>query len=223
MIPRKKSPKWAFQKNRKRIRRKGVKYVSTPIPGNVRKNIPIKHIIAPRNFSLLESRFEIIEFLRNIEEETQKGKYFSINLKGIKATDALTVSLLITIMMDSKTHIRRVVIPPKNSPARDIFEKANFRGTVTAKNLDKNYFMSRTDMKVNQKFTEEIIEFAKNRGVVDAEEVLNPILVEIFSNTNNHASIDDAIKVPWFISIAEQEEKLCFSVIDLGIGIYESA
>ena len=61
----------------------------------------------------------------------------------------------------------------------------------------------------------------------DKVDNLSPILVELISNTNNHAnpnSDDDSEKIPWFLSIVEDNitGKMMFSVVDLGVGIFES-
>ena len=183
---------------------------------------------APENFSILTNRESVIAYIRKVLDYTEDKKYIIMDMGKIKNTDALTVSLVIAIMMDSsqqnlKSFVKyaSVRIPPRNSEPGMIFRKSHFDDTVMTGNANQNYFMSRTDKIVNEKFTKEIIEFAYKKGIKDARTILNPILVEIFSNTNNHASKDNR-KVPWFLSIVEDDERLCFSVIDLGIGIYES-
>ena len=220
---RKKTSEWAKYKNRKRIQRRYKFYTPRTIDRRSRINL-----WAPSIFSIIESREKVIAYFKDVFDHSKRGDYVVMNMGKIIKTDALTVSLVIAIMMDSRRsnvdsfvkHVK-VVVPTGNSQPAEVFKKSHFRDTVTTHNANQNYFMSRTDMAINTKYTGEIIDFAESRGVSDAKTILNPLLVEIFSNTNNHASLYEE-KVPWFLSIMDDGEMLCFSVIDLGIGIYES-
>lgn len=223
MANRKLTAEWARYKNRKRLKRKGKKYFP-------RINAKTRNVVvsAPEIFSIIESREKVIEYIDKIFEYSSKDKSVVMDMSAIIRTDALTVSLVIAIMMDSResninSFVKHVTvkIPTGDSQPAEIFRKCHFNDTVTTRIADQNYFMSRTDKVINMKYTNEIIKFATNRGVSDAKTILNPVLVEIFSNTNNHASIDQE-KVPWYLSIMDNGESLCFSVIDLGIGIFES-
>lgn len=222
---RKNTAQWAKYRNSKRLSRKYKFYVPKP------QNSPTSRIIieAPKKFSLIENRNEVIAYINSIFDKAKQGVFLQMNMGEIEYTDALTVTLVISLMMDARMESREKlkyiqVRTPNNhtEPAR-IFKGCHFDGTVTKGNADQNYFMSRTSSQVNQQFTSEIIEFAHSKGVTDANTMLNPLLVEMFSNTNNHATpFDETIRIPWFISIMEESDHLCFSVIDLGVGIYES-
>ena len=223
MANRKLTTEWARYKNRKRIKRKDKKYFH-------RINAETREVVvrAPEIFSIIESREKVIEYIDKIFEYSSQDKFVVMDMGAIIKTDALTVSLVIAIMTDRResninSFVKHVAvkIPTGNSQPAEIFRKCHFNDTVTKRIADQNYFMSRTDNVVNMKYTNEIIEFAINRGISDAKTILNPVLVEIFSNTNNHASIDQE-KIPWYLSIMDNGNSLCFSVIDLGIGIFES-
>lgn len=223
MASRKLTTEWARYKNHKRLKRKGRKYIP-------KINIGVKRVVvhAPESFSIIELREEVIEYIDKILKYSNKNKFVLMDMSKIYKTDALTVALIIAVMMDRresniKSFVRHVSvkIPTGNSQPAEIFRKCHFDDTVTTHIADQNYFMSRTDKAINIKYTNEIINFAADRGVSDARTILNPILVEIFSNTNNHASIDEG-KIPWYLSIMDNGESLCFSVIDLGMGIFES-
>jgi hypothetical protein len=186
-------------------------------------------IEAPKKFSLIENRNEVITYINSVFNKAKQGVFLQMNMGEVQYTDPLTVTLVISLMMDARIESREklnyieVRTPNENTEPARIFRECHFRETVMTHNADQNYFMSRTSSQVNQQFTSEIIKFAHSKGIADANTILNPLLVEMFSNTNNHATpSDETIKIPWFISIMEENNRLCFSVIDLGVGIYES-
>lgn len=222
MVNRKNSQRWARYKNKKRLKRKYKTY-------NPRHTAPNNRLVlkAPENFSIINSRDKVLEYLDKIFLHISRNEFLIMDMSKIQNTDALTVSLVIAIMLDGSKdgkefakHVS-VKIPTGNNGPAQMFRKTHFNDTVTTHNADQNFFMSRTDSRVNNLYTKQIINFAQNRGVMESTEILNPILVEMFSNTNNHASLGKE-KIPWFLSIVDDGSRLCFSAIDLGIGIYES-
>lgn len=223
-LPLKLTPRWAVICNNRRLRRKHRRYSRPPIGSPFNRLVAV----APQVFSLLKNRDETITYINTILSKAGEGCFTRMDMSQIAYVDQVTVSLVISLMMDrrvaSKARLRHieVAIPSDNSEPADMFRLCDFHKTVTAKDVDRNYFLSRTSNQVNQRFTEEIINFAEQHGARDVK-VLNPLLVEIFSNTNNHATpSDDSSKTPWFLSVVNRDDRICFSVIDLGIGIYES-
>lgn len=223
---RKNTVEWARYKNAKRMSRKGKHYIPSMQYGNFRNRIIVK---APKKFSLIDNRDQVIHYINEIFTTAHSGLFIRMDMSEIEYTDPLTVTLVMALMMDARMESQKklryieVKIPSKNVDAGRTFEECHFKDTVVTGYANQNYFMSRTSLQVNQSYTGEIIEFAKSKGISDATSILNPLLVEIFSNTNNHATLStEDIKLPWFLSIVERNDRLCFSVIDLGIGIYES-
>ena len=185
----KNTQRWAARKNKKRLKRKNKKYV----PKNGRLKLE-----SPKLFSIIKNRDSVIRFFNRAIDFVKNKKYIELDFVHISETDAVTVSLLIAIMMDNKKEIGQafykyasITIPGRRSKAYEMFNKCDFHTTVTTGNSTHNYFISRIDSKVNQKYTEEIIQFAEESGIRDAKTILNPILVEIFANTNNHATPED--------------------------------
>ena len=216
MANRKNSPRWADYKNRTRLKRKNVRYVPKWMPSE-------DVIVMPNNFSILRSRHSTVEFLAHMIERARDGSRPSLNMVSLHETDELTISILMAIMMDERNiFTRQYRLPSKGTASRKIFDLTHFEATVTKGNNTQNYFMSRTDKTVNGEYRKEIIDFAREHGIDDADSTLNPILVELFSNTNNHATEEGSKDIPWLVSIVVRDDRLCFSVIDLGMGIYES-
>lgn len=227
MACRKNTPSWARYKNNKRLKRRYIKHVS-PIRGGTVKR---KDILAPRVFSLLRNRSSVIEYIDGIMKHAKSKEYVTMNISEVTDTDPLTVSLLIAIMMDKRIKARMsfakyvsIRIPTGDSGPAAMFRKCDFHRIVTSGSSDSNYFMSRVDTSINRRIIKEVLKLAEKKNIEGARSNLSPILVEIMSNTNNHAGLSDDRddEYPWHLSIIEEENKICFSVIDLGVGIYES-
>lgn len=217
----------AKKSDRRRLSRKGA--IRKPVRFSIERKYDNRK--APKNFSVLDNRERVLGYFDDIVRDTRCRKYIAMDLKDIEIIDPLSVSLLIAIMMDSRKESRdsfarhtRVIVPAGNNDPSEIFRKCMFKETVTTGHSDNGVFMSRTDTAVNVRKIMDIIKYADERGIKDAKTVLGPILVEMFSNTNNHAKPSDGsgADYPWYFSVIEKEDKLCFTVIDLGIGIYES-
>lgn len=224
---RKNTREWALYKEKRECKRRYKKYY----PGNhVFKKPGV--LTPPGNFSMLSNGSAVIEYLSNVKERIERHLETTMDLSNVKFADLVSVSVVISMMMDARLdesgslkHLS-VIPPSKSSAAYEIFNRAQFRQTVTRKGIsDHNYFMSRRNTVINKKYLDDIIFHTKNFFGDDAYiKDLNGLLVEIFSNTNNHASPMSATnKIPWFISIYEGDcNKLEFCVVDLGVGIYES-
>ena len=223
MSTRKDTPQWARYRNAKRLRRKRKSY--HPEAGSMSNRLILE---APLVFSLIRNRSAVIEYISKTMSHINNGKFVLMDISHIDYTDYATVSLLIAWMMDSRTmrhaSFKHLVVrtPDSNSYPGEIFQRCHFDGTVTKLDKKHNYFMSRTSKVINSVYTSEIIHFTSRSGVISGQQVINPMLVEIFSNTNNHATISGSSKIPWFVSIVDNDDVVCFSIIDLGIGIYES-
>jgi hypothetical protein len=191
---------------------------------------------APSEFAILTNRDAVVFYFEAISEHLTNRERVILDLSNITSTDLPAICLLIAFMMDSRSSAKNLqyltVQPPsKDSPAAELFEKAKFRETVTRNGVaDHGFFLSRADKTLNKRYTLDILNYT-NRFFGEKVDLstLAPILTELFTNTNNHASPgveneEDARKVPWFVSVLEvpEEQKVCYCVMDIGIGIYDS-
>lgn len=231
------SPAWAKHKNIKRLNRKSIKYVPnsnyfnphTVVNDNNRDNL-----IAPKNFSILTNRGSVIEYLHRILENTKNKTYSIMNMHDIQHTDLATIAIVISMMMDRRNQEAKmrnyinVYIPQKGTEAGDLYRRAQFHQTVTGKGIaDHTFFLSRRSTKVNADFINDILVYTEKFLGQDSSDRLSPIMVEIMQNTNNHANPDnilDDMNIPWFLAVIEDSDtgKMIFTVVDLGIGIFES-
>lgn len=231
------SARWADYKNKKRLRRKYVRYIpnanyraiETPANDDDREDI-----VAPENFSILTNRNAVIEYLDKIVASFLKKQYSIMNMGGINKTDLATIAIVISMMMGKRSleaKMRKYVnvrIPPAHNEPGQLFRRAQFRQTVTKEGIaDHTFFLSRRSTKVNTDYVGDVLNYAKNFLGQESADGLSPIMVEIMQNTNNHANPEkkiDALNIPWFLAVLEDAETgiMTFTVVDLGIGIFES-
>lgn len=231
------SSSWARYKNKKRLSRKYIHYV--PNPNYEKLKAPIDdndrdNLVAPENFSILTNRGAVIEYIKKVLENIRIRKYSIMNMRDIQHTDLATIAIVISMMMDRRNQeakMRKYVnvhTPPAGSEPGDLFRKAQFHQTVTGQGIaDHTFFLSRRSTQVNTGYVGDVLSYAKKFLGDDSVEHLAPIMVEIMQNTNNHANPDntvDMFNIPWFLAVLEDNDtgKMIFSVVDLGIGIFES-
>lgn len=231
------SVRWAHYKNKKRLSRKYIRY--TPNPKYQKLKAPVDdddrdNLIAPEQFSILTNRGAVIEYLQKVIKNIQTRTYSIMNMHDIKTTDLATIAIVISMMMDRRNQeakMRKYInvhIPPANSESGVLFRKAQFHQTVTGQGIaDHTFFLSRRSTQVNTGYVGDVLSYAKNFLGDGSVEHLAPIMVEIMQNTNNHANPDNAVdisNIPWFLAVLEDNDTatMAFSVVDLGIGIFES-
>lgn len=231
------SPTWAKYKNKKRLSRKYVNYV--PNQSYLRLRPPLDdserdNLIAPENFSILSNRGPVIEYVHRVLENIKSRKYSIMNMHDIQHTDLATIAIVISMMMDRRNNeakMRKYInvhIPMAGTEPGDLFRQAQFHQTVTGQGIaDHTFFLSRRSTKVNVDFIDDVLKYADKFLGQDSTDQLSPIMVEIMQNTNNHANPDnilDDMNIPWFLAVIEDNDtgKMIFSLVDLGIGIFES-
>lgn len=237
MAGRKNTARWAKNKHRRHLRRRKATYIPNEEyallqTGDIENNRKI--LIAPTDFRLTQNTNQTIKYFNQVLENIEKGIYSRIDMSSIERVDLATISVLISIMMDSRSrHMRvrkfmKVTYPSGDNQPGRLFSQSHFMETVTTGAADNTYFLSRTSTIVNSQYNEDVIARTQSfTGGSKYDRTLPPILVEITSNTNNHATPQDApenFQIPWFMAISEdvEDEKMYFCVVDLGVGIYES-
>lgn len=231
------SSTWARYKNKKRLSRKHVNY--TPNSNYLRLSAPASdeerdNLVAPENFSILTNRGPVIEYLHHVLDRIKSRTYSIMNMRDIKRTDLATIAIVISMMMDRRNQEAKmrkyvnVFIPPAGSEAGNLFRQSQFHQTVTGQGIaDHTFFLSRRSTKVNTAYIDDILVYAEKLLGKDCIGQLSPIMVELMQNTNNHANPSctiDSMNIPWFLAVLEDNitGKMIFSIVDLGIGIFES-
>lgn len=227
-------------RNNQRLARQSLGYtpnlefelLSGPIPDSKRTFLK-----APSNFSLRSNRENVIEFFQKASRHAERKIPTIFDMSSIEFTDMPTICLLMSIMMDMRAvsqNFRRytkIRYPTGDHPAAKFFEKVQFEKTVMGNKgiADHNLFLSRTSTKDNKGYKKYILDqsqlfFGEGADISG----LNSVLTEIITNTHNHADPnreeDEENKIPWFAAWmpVEEEGKICYTIVDLGVGIAES-
>ncbi len=237
MTRRKGSAAWAKYKDERRRRRQNVSYAPNP---NYRKLFAPEsdtdriQLVAPKKFSILTNRDEVIRYLKRVAEHVRQRDYAVINMRDITSTDLATIAIVISMMMDERAEeglmrkYMNVYIPPPHTNPGRLFMEAQFHQTVTKEGIaDHTFFLSRRSNEVNIEYIADVLKYARSFLGEDNVEYLSPIMVEVMQNTNNHANPDgteDSENIPWFLAVHENAETgvMTFTIVDLGIGIFES-
>lgn len=199
------------------------------------KNISYTSMDAPTNFSILDNRDSVIKYFNTIKRMLNQKEYTQINLRKITSIDLPTLCLLGAFMLDRNTKLEylEVTSPLSNSAAYRFFEEAQFENMIIKKSrpdFNSGAFLSRREDEVNKEAIGDILTKTVNYfGESNQQRLrdLPPIIIEIVTNTADHASPDSRYTLPWIINTYETKDgngnKLKqYCIIDMGVGIYET-
>ena len=199
-------------------------------------------IIAPEDFRLIDNPEKCCQFFRDIRNTDNHRKsrinngrsFVSMTLKYVKEIDYATISTLIAISDDFKARkiILRGDFPDETSP-REFLSKSGFLDHMYDNNNKRYQTGGKSDM----------IFFEKGVGKLSREDNIkigtmvkkvvhhlsglnqhfNPvktILLEICGNSIEHAYISK--NKNWLLGIKYEEDRVIFTVTDIGKGILET-
>lgn len=193
-----------------------------------------KRLVAPSNFSLLENTEEVISFINEVDTCYSKGRNLFIVMTDVERIAYGAIIVLLSKLIHFKA--KKLYVNgnfPKNKEAKRILQESGFIEYLYKdfKYQDEYVFNKKICTHANKiaepALTAQIIVNAskelwgEERRCVGVQRVF----LELMQNTNNHASKNPGEK-HWWTSFAhvknEKEDKICFSFIDYGIGIFTS-
>lgn len=199
------------------------------------KNISYTSMDAPTNFSILDNRDSVIQYFNTIKHMLNQKEYTQMNLRKVASIDLPTLCLLGAFMLDRNTRSEylEVTSPLSNSAAYRFFEEAQFENMIIKKrrpDFNSGVFLSRREDEVNKEAIGDILTKTVDYfGESNQQRLrdLPPIIIEIVTNTADHASPDSRYTLPWIINTYETKDgngnKLKqYCIIDMGVGIYET-
>lgn len=199
------------------------------------KNISYTSMDAPTNFSILDNRDSVIKYFNTIKRMLNQKEYTQINLRKITSIDLPTLCLLGAFMLDRNTKLEylEVTSPLSNSAAYRFFEEAQFENMIIKKSrpdFNSGAFLSRREDEVNKEAIGDILTKTVNYfGESNQQRLrdLPPIIIEIVTNTADHASPDSSYTLPWIVNTYETKNNngnkvKQYCIIDMGVGIYET-
>lgn len=190
---------------------------------------------APTNFSILDNRDSVIKYFNTIKRMLNQKEYTQINLRKITSIDLPTLCLLGAFMLDRNTKSKylKVTSPLSNSAAYRFFEEAQFENMIINKRrptFNSGAFLSRSEDEVDNKAIGDILTKTVNYfGEKNRQRLrdIHPIIIEIVTNTADHASPDSSYTLPWIVNTYETKDSngnkvKQYCIIDMGVGIYET-
>lgn len=193
---------------------------------------PIKNIVAPKNFSLIENTEEVLTYFEIAKKNLNEGYPIGFDISEIDALTTDAIALQIARIKDINFHKKRGIMgnSPNDPKLKELFLQSGFFNYVQTKGAkpqikDTTLIHKITNNKVEPIIAKEACLFGL-RHTFKNEEIFDPlydIIVEIMQNTNNHAG-EERGKYNWWIHIyndpVTQSSKYTF--LDLGVGIFES-
>ena len=199
------------------------------------KNISYTSMDAPTNFSILDNRNSIIEYFNTIKRMLNQKKYTRMILREVTSIDLPTLCLLGAFMLDrnTKSEYLEVTSPFSNSAAYRFFKEAQFENMIIKKrrpDFNSGAFLSRSKDGVDDRVIGDILTKTVNYfGENNRQRLrdIHPIIIEIVTNTADHASPDKNHTLPWIVNTYETKDSngkkiKQYCIIDMGVGIYET-
>lgn len=199
------------------------------------KNISYTSMDAPTNFSILDNRDSVIKYFNTIKRMLNQKEYTQINLRKITSIDLPTLCLLGAFMLDrnTKSEYLEVTSPLSNSAAYRFFEEAQFENMIIKERIpdfNSGAFLSRSEDEVNEEAISDILTKTVDYFGENSKQRLRdlpPIIIEIVTNTADHANPDSSYTLPWIVNTYETKNNngnkvKQYCIIDMGVGIYET-
>jgi len=192
-----------------------------------------KNIIAPSNFSLINNIDDMIIFIDKLIAQLKKKEETWVGLKNLTHLTNDAIIVLLSIMIDFRSnHVEFNGDIPANRSIEKILRNSGFFERLYMQ--DSRYTIDRKPFgicthawkKVDSLLGKEVIEAASKTvwGEPRRCQGLQRTLIELMQNTNNHAAIDEEGQKHWWLSVnhLKEENRVCFSFVDYGIGVFHS-
>lgn len=196
-----------------------------------RKKRTILDVVAPRNFSLLNNAEEFLSFVALLRIHNRDRQRVQLVMKD---TEKITTdAILVLRAVISEFHHNGVYFTgdiPSNKEVQQVLLESGFfeelRINFKYERNTKNNIKTHKKKRVESALTSDLIAQAAET-VWNEKKRCNGIqrtLIECMGNTFDHAWLRRSHRECWFLSVYhnEQERKVSFAFVDLGVGIFES-
>lgn len=237
--------KWLDHRNKKNLKRRTKRNLSTKhklqhteqyynnYSQKKKRRVSDKVFKAPMNLSLVKNETETIKYYNDIIEyiKRNKTKEIYIDIADCKVITIDAIMYLIAVMKEIriKNGCRNLFKGnmPKDKEVSDLVHKSGFFKYVNA--MGKNEISRETDTvqiecgdSAQGALAKKVSDFHKKRckSPQIGEKYLYRILMELMTNTKNHAYTDKKAKYnKWYIFVEHVPGRLRFCFIDTGEGI----
>ena len=208
------------------------------IDSRVRDEVDFKlytHVKAPGTFSLLNNTNGVLKFIKDLEVCLEKKRKTFVELSDVTEMHHDAIVVLLSIMR----RFREEGIPfngdfPQDDIARKVIEESSFFDKLYDSKLQRMHKYSnpsssihtRTNKKVDVELADRLIKESTKTVWGEAKRCtgIYRILIELMTNTHNHAEIGQKGSESWHLCVVhlEEEKKVVFTFVDYGVGVINS-
>lgn len=192
-------------------------------------------VYAPQNFSFVDNSELVLNFLEKLKNHFDKKEKVFVVLKEVTTINYDAIVVLLSIMIKFKSNNIDFdgdfpVDPIANTRLREsgFFDNLykRFREEERYHITSKNYIHTHAWKNVDSKLTSSLISDASKYiwGESRRCQGVQRTMIELMQNTNNHAVVGKEGEKHWWLSVnpIKPENKVIFSFIDYGVGIFNS-
>lgn len=195
-----------------------------------------RHVYAPKVFSLVDNRDEVLGFLHDLRTCQEKRKKTLVRMDNVETLPTDAILVLLSIMVQFKTSkVDFNGTKPKDEEcglklvASGFFEylyKKNYspRDKYSFRKM-KSFLYTHGQKTVASELADQLVKYASETVWGEARRCqgIQKTLLELMHNTYDHAGLTKGDK-HWWLSVEHDEEnhEVTFSFIDFGVGIFRS-
>ena len=223
---KRRSKKW--KKRKKENKNRKVQGINT----NSLESKPTSDHKAPKIFSFINNTEEVLEYFISAEKLFKKKIKLNLNIDEIEVLTSDAIALLVASINDVEFHHNSGYVgdAPKKPELKKMFKESGFYKFVKSKGLNEVRDGNLLHKEVNIKVKPSIAMKSAQIGIkytFESDEQYEPlynILIELMSNTNNHASKKDGSHCKWWLYVFTdpKTKNTSYTFLDLGVGIFDS-
>lgn len=194
-----------------------------------------KKVVAPTVLSFLRNTEGVIKFIHELNVHFVRQQKVFVILKDVTVIDYDALVVLLSLMVKFKSekidfngdfpddaYCRQKLMNSKFLPNLYKYLPANDRVKLGEFNSIHTHAWKNVDSKLSATLIERAAEriWKSKRRCQGVQRTL----IELMQNTNNHATVGLAGDKHWWLSVnyVQNENKVCFSFVDFGVGVFES-
>lgn len=182
----------------------------------------------PANFSIVHNTDEVLSFFDEFQNLINLDKPVDLHMENVIQLTPDAILYLISIFKENNAQNKQYRVKgnaPNNETARELFVKSGFYGYVKSeiktKREDTRVFMIREGNNCLPKVAKSIVEYSRSclGSSIRTKETKDvyPILIEVMTNTHNHAS--EKKDATWYLMAQHMDDEVHFAFLDSGLGI----
>lgn len=192
---------------------------------------------APKNFSFIDNTNEMIGYLNDCKNTLHKDKKITIDISQIETISTDAIALLVACVNDnafSGKYGQYIGNAPQKRELTKLFVESGFYQYVQPadnrlkhlNNTDDNLLHRESNYQVQSELAKKVCQLG-TQYVLKTDRSFSELyemLIEAMSNTHNHANKQKKGATKWWLyAYNSPENKTCYSFVDLGVGIFDSA